>query len=148
MNKKLPPGFYHRATMYGMIAGVGMAAYLLVLTLLGYSASVGLSFLKHVVLFVVLSVAVNHVRHRMPEYKLFNTGMRMGAVVTVASGITLVVLNMLAYSISTSVILQSFATKVTGWRQLLVLEVAIFLEVLVFGGILTLCILQFLKRRG
>lgn len=129
----------------GTVAGILMAAYLLILQIAGAESSIGLKFFKYLFLLLVLGLGISAYRRHNPTSTFFKNGIVVGAYTTLISALTVVIINFLISIIAPEFSFNKFNLEINTPGDFLATSGAIFFEILVFGMIGTFIFLQYLK---
>ncbi len=138
---------YPAATMYGLTAGLLMGIYLIMLQMIEMDSSISLKFLKYIVLIGVLGWGLHRYRQQNANGTFFANGIRIGALATLISAATLIVINVLVSLVMPEWAFNKFNLAIDSPGTFLITSGAIFFEVLVFGMVSTFIWLQYLKNR-
>ena len=137
--------FWRFAAIYGTLAGVLMGLFLGFLQAINYDQSIAMKFVKYIFLIGVIGLALKrYVRYLHPD-TYFQNGIKMGAAITLVAAFVLSVVNIIAFSIFGPGSIDKFAYVADNTGTALVLEGVTFVEVLVFGMIITFCWVQGIK---
>ena len=136
---------YQNGTLWGVIAGVGMAFFLFLLDLVSVENSIGLKFIKYLILFGILAYGLNTYKKRIGENFQFKKGIVLGAVISLVSAISLVILDVIAYAISDDFAFNKFGVEPSSGIELATIAAMVFFEAFVYGMIITFIILQLIK---
>ncbi len=144
---KIPFNFYSFAGSRGLLAGILMGLYVLMLEVLGAGDSLALKLLKYFFLAIVMYRALRTYKFVSPAGKTFKNGIVMGAGITIVSGLVFVALHLLSFFIDQSVVFDRFTlnSRVTDFPKALMLSWAYLLETFVVGMTIAFISLQFLK---
>lgn len=141
--------FYRYGARQGLLAGLLMGIYLLVLRFAGYGGQLALDMLKYLILAAVLGYSLYDYRGFLPRGRFFGNGILLGLLITFVSAITLIGFLLVSFAFGADVTgsIGKFAIDIDTVSEILVLHGALFFEVLVFGMILTFIWLQGFKTR-
>lgn len=147
-----PPSFNYldKIIKNGVLGGVLMGAYLLVLQLSNTDHTIWLKFVKYLFLAAVLGVALVKAKDYFPPVTYFKRGIQVGAGIAVFSGLTLMAINFALYFLNPELAFNKFNLEAKNIGEIIILDVVILFETFVYGMILTFICLQFLKypRKG
>ena len=144
----LPPfNFFGIGAALGVSAGVGMALFLFALNFFGAEESIGLKFIKYLILAGFLAFGLSGYKNQLGEYFKFKKGITYGLFIAFISALSLVFLNLLAFGFSDQIAFEKFQLEPNTFGQTALISGAIFFEVLVYGMIITFIILQYLKTK-
>lgn len=140
--------FHGAALGWGLTAGLLMGVYLLFLQLAGAGDAVALKFLKYLILAGCLGWGLWRYRSVDRSGKFFSRGIVLGALTTFYAAVSLIAVGFLAGAVAPELAFEKFSLRVNSPGDLLVTNIAIFFEVLVFGLVITFIGLQYLKNRS
>jgi hypothetical protein len=149
---KMPPSpfrFYHYGHLSGLISGILMGMFLIILELTGQGANEGLKMVKYVFLGALLFYSLSAYKKSLPDGKIFKNGILLGLYTSFIAALSLIIFSALITGLTGGEIAFSKFTldASAGLSQLLTLDILLFFEVIVFGMILTFISLQYLKDR-
>lgn len=148
LNKTETINFFTPKTIgAGLQAGALMGIYLLVLGLLGLGDNIGLKFAKYIILFFFLGFSISQLKATLPKGELFKNGILKGMGITVVSGFTLFLIDLVAYLIDPNIAFQKFFVEPDGLGSFMVINGAIFFELIAGGLVITFIWLQYYKSR-
>lgn len=141
-------GFYHNAIKWGIVAGLFMGAYLLIIQIFNGDNVIALGFLQYLILFLVLGMELKKYKQYASPESFYQKGIALGAVTSFIAAITIVLVDVIAALISNDLAFGKFGLYIDGPGNFMVIGGAIALETLVFGMICTFIWLQYLKSRS
>jgi hypothetical protein len=137
---------YAKSIRFGMLAGLGMGLYLVLINLLAQGPHPLLSFLKYLILGGFLAVILYQYKKASPAGKTFKNGIRLGLFTSLVAALMLLAFNVLVFaSAKELVIITKFQLAADNLFNAVIINGVLFFETLVFGMILTFICLQFLK---
>lgn len=139
--------FFRYGSRKGMVAGLLMGAYLLILQVGVAEPSSLLRFLKYLILAAVLGFSIYQYREHLPKGKVFRNGILLGLYITFVSALTLVAFNGLVYAVNADWAIDKFSLEPGSLGEFLVIDGVLFFEILVYGLILTFIWLQYFKSQ-
>jgi len=139
--------FYRDGTRWGIAAGVGMAIFLVVAQLTSMGDSIGLKFFKYLVLGGVLAFGLSVQRGYLRGDYNFKNGIMLGAYITFVSALTLSLMNIFIFFTTDDLAFDKFSVEGNTFGDVVLVSVALFFEVLVFGMIATFIRMQFIKPK-
>ena len=142
-----PFRFNASALSWGLMAGLFMGVYLLFLQMSMADGSVGWTFAKHLFLAGFLGWGLWKYHEIDDSTKFFQRGILLGAMTTFYAALTLVAVAFAVAGIAPDLAFDKFGQAIDSPSDLIVTNTALFLEVLVFGMVLTFIWLQYLKNR-
>jgi nitrate reductase gamma subunit len=134
-------------TPLGLKAGIAMAIYLFLVNIFGGGDIVAFKFIKYLFLAIPLWIGLSKVSNLLKTGTVFKNGILLGSVITFVSGLTLALMNILAFFINPEVSFNKFSLEPETAKSMLVISGSVFFEVLVFGMIITFIWLQILKSK-
>ena len=138
---------YHASALsWGLAAGLFMAVFLLFLQMAGQD-SIALKFFKYVFLIGFLGWGLWKYRTIDQSSSFFQQGIKLGAMTTFYAALSLVVVGFVVALAAPDLAFQKFNLAVDSPGDLIVTNVVIFFEVLVFGMVATFIWLQYLKNK-
>ncbi|MEM9921701.1 MAG: hypothetical protein AAF990_26600 [Bacteroidota bacterium] len=138
------PRFPYKAMMkYGILAGAMMTMFLYVVEASG--GSYGIKFFKYFFLLGTISWALYQYKVNLRPRRFFQNGILLGVGISFFSGLVVAVTNLAGYVSGTGLSLHKFQLDSSTMANTMVISGVIFFEIFVFGMILTLITLQFLK---
>jgi hypothetical protein len=129
---------------YGIVAGIAMAAFLLMFQINGADYSPFLKWFKYLFLGLTLIIALGHFK-RKHEDRIFVKGIGMGTKLSLIAGLVLILINMVLYLTLPELAFSKYNLEPHTFLQYLSISMILFFETLVFGSIITFTILQYLK---
>lgn len=135
------------STQYGLFAGVLMAVSLLLFQLAGLDYSPFLKLSKYLLLAIPIVVALNIYKKKLKE-DVFVKGFSLGAKLSMAAGLSLVVINLIIFAISPEYSFSKYTIEPTSLSQVTLISSVLFIEVFVIGSIITFITLQYLKEKS
>jgi len=139
--------YLKKGMVLGMQAGAGMA---LILTILQFSewqmSFVYWRYVKYLVLFGFLVYGIKQGQSEMGNNWRFDYGIRIGAIATAVSAMTVLLINGLYFTFVDGYDFSKFNKEVVDVPTFWVVNGAVFVEIIVFGMIATFLALQLLKR--
>lgn len=139
--------FYRDGTRWGILAGVGMAAFLVLIQLGSMGDSIGLKFFNYLALALVLAFGLSIQRNYLQEEYNFKNGIMLGAYMTFVSAISLALMNILIFFTTDNLAFDKFSMEGNTFGNVMLVNGVLFFEVLVFGMIATFICLQFIKPK-
>lgn len=140
--------FSASAFSWGLAAGLGMAAYLLLLHVSIADDSIFLKFVKHLILIGVLGWGLWKYRMVDRGKYFFRRAMLLGASMTFYAALTLALVSLIIGIAAPDFGFDKFNMPLDSSKDVIVTTGALFIEVLVFGLMGTFIWLQYLKSRG
>lgn len=141
----VPFPFYSEGSKLAIIAGGLMGLFLYAIAFFGAEESIGLKFLKYLILGGFLAYGLYSQKKFLGKNYRFKKGILLGLFITAVSAITLIAMNFLAFTFFENIAFEKFQLSSDGIGSFLVVSGIVFFECLVYGMILTLIILQYLK---
>ena len=142
--------FYRSGTLLGIVAGVGMAIFLVLAQLASSGDSIAVKFFKYLFLAGILAYGLYAQREYLQEEYNFKNGIMFGAFTTFVSAVTLSLMNILIFFTTDSLSFDKFLVDGNTFENVMLISGVLLFEVFVFGMIATFCVLQFIKpkRKG
>ena len=137
--------FWRFAAVYGVLAGVLMGLFLGLLQAIDYDQSIAMKFVKYIFLIGVIGLGIKRYMKYLTPTTVFQNGIKMGGAITLIAAFVLALFNIGAYSIFGAGSIDKFSYAVDSTGGALILEGVTFVEVVVFGMIITFCWVQGLK---
>lgn len=139
--------FYSFAGSRGLLAGILMGGYVLILEILGAGDILALKLLKYIILGVILYRALRTYKFISPPGKTFKDGIVMGAGITIVAGLVFVAIHLISFFVEQNVVFERFSlnSRVDDFGKALMLSWAYLLETFIVGMTLAFISLQFLK---
>lgn len=137
--------FNRLSTNYGIFAGIFMAITLFFFQIAGMDYSPVLKLSKYLLLGLVIILALNEFR-KWSEGDVFVRGFGIGTKVSAIAALTVVVINLIIFLVYKDYAFSKYMIVPETLLQFAYVSVFIFIETLVFGGIITFIALQYLKR--
>ncbi len=134
-----------RGRNYGIIVGVIMAVYLLIINATMADPGVRINLVKHLAYIPILGIALNAYKRHLPDGKIFKDGIQLGAYIAGTAAITLIVCNIVLSLISPQFSFQQFLNEGNSFADVMINSIFVGMEVFVFGMIITFIYLQFMK---
>ncbi|MEM6963188.1 MAG: hypothetical protein AAF573_00390 [Bacteroidota bacterium] len=138
---------YQEGMKWGITAGVSMAVFLVLAQIMTMGGSIVLKFFKYMVMFGVLAYGLSIQKSSMQAAYRFKNGIRLGAVVSAISALTLALANVIIYAISEPLAFDKFSMQSDSVGHMAVISGVLLFEVFVFGMIITFIILQKIKPK-
>ena len=132
----------------GVMTGFLIAMQLLFFQFTNHDYSPGLKTLVYLLLGIGIFFLIKQIKERENKKRIFRKGMIIGNLMSLFTGLTLVIINILIYSVSQDLAFSKYSIEPHKLTELLVVSGAIFFEILVFGLISTFISLQFLKEKA
>lgn len=134
------------STQYGIIAGVLMASFLLIMQLSGndYQPMVKLS--KYILLALPIVIALNIYKSKI-KGDVFIQGISLGAKLSLIAGLILVVANFVIFFAFPELSFSKYSVEPTTLGQVAIISAITFFETLVYGSVISFIVLQFLKDK-
>jgi hypothetical protein len=147
---KLPASpfrFYYYGNLLGLISGLLMGVFLVLLEVLGAGSNEGLKMVKYVFMGGLLFYGLSSYKKSLPDGKIFKNGILLGLYTSFIAAISLLLFSVIITGFSGGEIAFSKFTMdaSSGFSQMITLEIVLLFEVIVFGMILTFISLQYLK---
>jgi len=132
---------------YGVIAGVIMALYLFFFQYLDNDYSPGLKFGKYIVLAICIVLGLNKFKPAVGK-RFFQSGLFLGTRLTTIAAIIVVIVHILLYIIQPDLSFSKYTLFPENPGKMFAIGGLTFVEIFVFGNILTFLTLQFLKEKS
>lgn len=129
----------------GLLAGILMAAFLILVQVAQTDHSPWLKFVKYFILAAFLGLALKKTKNDHAPLTFFKRGIQLTIGISLVAGITLVLINSLLYFLAPEMTFNKFTLEAENVGELLILNVALLFEVFVYGMILGFIFLQLLK---
>ncbi len=130
---------------YGIFAGLIMGAFIALLQISGADVSIGAKFFKYLILTGFLGYGLRVLKKVSEPVKFFIDAITFGFQNTLAAGLAFISVNFVLFAINPEIAFRKFTMASKNFNQLLIVSGTLFFEVLVYGMIITLVCLQFLK---
>jgi hypothetical protein len=140
--------FYNLSIRNGILAGMLMSAYLVMLQLTNIDHTIWLKFVKYLFLGIVLAASLKKAKTYLPPLTFFKRGLQLGAVISTVSALIIMVSNLLLFTIDPNLSFNKFNLEADSLGQLSILNITLLFEVFVYGMILTFIFLQFFKYQN
>lgn len=140
--------FWPNILAWGIVAGLGMGAYILLLHAIGAVDIIALKFMKYLVLAGILGTVLSKYRKLNSTATFFQNGISIGSVISFTSAITFLLVNFVVTILTPALSFTKFGKTVDTPFDFLVISGGTFFEILVFGLIGTFIWIQILKRRA
>lgn len=137
--------FFRTAVSYGLISGAIMGLYLVLLNAFTEDPSTFAKFMKHLVMIPLIGMAISAYKRALPEGKIFKDGLKLGLLISAITAVTLSMLNFILYFIAPALTFEQFMNESNDLGSVFINSAYLFVEVFVFGLIITFCWLQFKK---
>lgn len=138
--------FYTKGLTSGLIAGLGMGIFLLLINSTVDGVHTGWSFTKYLILGIVLATLIGQYKASSAKGKTFKGGIVLGGFTTLCSAVALVVFNTLINVVGIEAIQTiRYNVEADTLSNLLMQNGVLFFECLVFGMVFTFIWLQFFK---
>lgn len=146
-NKNQPTyKFYEKGIGYGLISGLLMSLYLLLLRGVGEGGNMPLKFLTFLILGGVITYAINERRGQNKKGELFRKGILTGVFISFVAASTILLFETAVYLLNYEWLVPMFKNKITGVIEFAAFSSIMFLQTMLFGLILTFIALQYYKR--
>jgi len=139
--------FFYKAMIYGVIAGGLIALCLFILQALGMENVIGWKYAAYGALGIVLAFAIKDYDRFLKTGTTFKNGMTFAAQISLIAGATLIAVNTFNFLIGSDLVFAKYGLETADFPSLMLLNGAIFLEVMVSGLVFTLMVLQYFKSR-
>ncbi|MEM9990409.1 MAG: DUF4199 domain-containing protein [Bacteroidota bacterium] len=138
---------WQKSRKYGLVAGVIMAAYLLLLQTTGNGDSEFLKMLKYIPFIGIIYYGLSQYKKYLPKGKLFKNGLVFGIYVSAISALITTAIMTMYYGIKPETVeMTTFQNSVNSTLQLMLTDVMLALEIFGLGLISTFICLQGMKE--
>lgn len=132
--------------LFGLLGGIQIVILLLIAQ--SFSVNfVALKFLKYIALFFVLGYGLGTQKAYMENNYSSMNGIQLGLIVTATISIILTLANAIAFLVSPDLAFTTFWTQAGSVENLAELSGNLFIEILVFGIIMT-CIITYMSNQN
>lgn len=138
--------FYEKGIRYGLISGILMSLYLLLLRGVGEGGNMPLKFLTFLILGGVITYAINERRGQKKRGELFKKGILTGVFISFVTASTILLFETAVYLLDYEWLVPMFKNKITGIIEFAAFSSMMFLQTMLFGLILTFITLQYYKQ--
>jgi hypothetical protein len=135
------------SSKYGILAGLSMALFLLVFQVSGNDYSPFLKLCKYGILGVAIVLALMSYKNSKRSKGVFIKGMIIGNKLSLVAAAILAMVNILLFLSVDQWAFSKYGVEPSSIGQSIVISGILFFETFVFGMIITLTTLQFLKER-
>lgn len=132
------------STHYGLLAGAMMVGILMLFQVSGNDFSPFLKLSKYITLAIPIVLALNVYKDRISG-DIFIKGISVGLKLSLVAGMVLVLTNIVLYLISPEYAFSKYSIEPSTLQQLALVCAVLLFETIVFGGIITFAVLQYLK---
>lgn len=139
--------FFSSAIKYGTIAGGLIAFFFFVLQSFGMQDVIGLKYLGYGILGIILAIGLGDYDRFLKTGTTFKNGIPFGARISLFTGVTLIAINTITFLVGSHLVFSKYGMETTDFASLLMLNGAIFFEIMVVGLVFTLIALQYFKSR-
>lgn len=139
--------FFNGTLKYGLIAGGLIAAFFFALQFTGMGNNIGMKYFGYGILGIILAIGLKDYDRFLKTGATFKNGMSFAIQVTAIAGATLVLINVITFSLGSSLVFSKYGVEATDFSTLLMISGALFLEIMVAGLVFTFISLQYLKSR-
>lgn len=132
------------STQYGLLGGGIMVIVLMLFQVSGNDFSPFLKLSKYIALAVVIAWALNVYKSKTSG-DIFITGISVGMKISLIAGVVLVLMNVGLYLLFPAYAFSKYNIEPSTLQQMALVCAVLLFETIVFGGIITFAILQYLK---
>jgi len=146
LNRKPTYKFYEKGIQYGLVSGILMSLYLLLLRGLGEGGNMPLKFLAFLILGGIITYAINERKGQVKSRTLFKKGILTGVFISFVTASTVLLFETAVYLLDYEWLVPMFKNKITGVIEFAAFSSIMFLQTMLFGLILTFITLQYYKK--
>lgn len=133
---------------YGIGSGIIMALVLLMFQWFGYPDQILIKYANYVGLIFFIGIFMEQLKKMMREGSdLFIQGIKAGARISFIAGLVVIGFNIIFYLINPELAFNKFFIEPNSILNLLTVSAFLFLEIFVFGSLISFIILQFKKKK-
>lgn len=134
----------------GLLTALGLVAYFMVMKALNLADIIELRFFNFVIMAVGIITAIVYLKRRTQEHEFYLKGLGEGMITTVVAVVSFAIFITVYLTTLDKALMHEISTKVpyTGTLNGLTIFIAIFMEGMAGGAIITFSAMQYLKRVG
>ncbi|MGB3546677.1 MAG: DUF4199 domain-containing protein [Saprospiraceae bacterium] len=134
-----------RGRNYGILTGVIMAVYLVIINVALNDPSFLANLPMHLVFIPILGLALNAYKRYLPEGKIFKDGIQLGGYIAGTAAVTIIIINAILSLISPKLSFQQFYNEGNSFPDVMINGIMLAMTVFVFGMLITFIYIQFMK---
>ncbi len=137
--------FWKVAISYGVLGGVLMGLYLLLLNMASDDPSSWLKFSKHLIMIPIMGVVLKQYKAHLPEGKIFKDGIKLSAAVATLAAFTLIIFDHILWFVAPEISFEQFMNENNSYADLFINDSYLAVETWVFTMVTGFVWLQWIK---